>query len=54
MDKGFIEIGNIITQGSAEVIRRLKSNLYKLNLMSIVYFDSEEADFLSTLIYGEN
>ena len=29
-------------------------DLYKFNFMSIVYLDSEEADFLSTLIYGEN
>jgi len=29
-------------------------DLYKLNYMSIVYFDAEEADFLSTLVYGEN
>jgi hypothetical protein len=29
-------------------------DLYNLNFMSIVYLDSEEADFLSTLIYREN
>ena len=29
-------------------------DLYNLDFMSIVYLDSEEADFLSTLIYGEN
>ena len=29
-------------------------DLYNLNFMSIVYLYSEEADFLSTMIYGEN
>jgi len=108
MDKGFIEIGNINTQVTSDVIRKLKSildqhgifhiidgviffhphakaarikeihpdrvretnqtkgdfhlryqelivpDLYELNYMSLIYLDSEEADFLSTLIYGEN
>jgi len=108
MDNGCIEIGNINTRASTDVIRKLKSildlhsifhiidgvmycyphkkaarmkaihhgqvgdfnkaqnnlhmkyrelivpDLYSLNFMSIVYLDSEEADFLSTLIYGEN
>jgi len=29
-------------------------DLYELDFMSLIDFDSEEADFLSTLIYGEN
>ncbi len=29
-------------------------DLYELNYMSLIDFDSEEADFLSTLIYGED
>jgi hypothetical protein len=28
-------------------------DLYKLNFMSLVFFDAEEADFLATLVYGE-
>ena len=108
MDNGCIEIGNINTNASSEVIRKLKSifdqhaifhivdgvmfygshqkaartretnrgrvrevhnaqddfqnkfrelivpDLYELDFMSLIDFDSEEADFLSTLIYGEN
>ena len=29
-------------------------DLYELNFMSLIYFDAEEADFLATLVYGEN
>lgn len=29
-------------------------DLYGLDFMSLIDFDSEEADFVSTLIYGEN
>ena len=29
-------------------------DLYKLNYMSIANFDAEDADFLATLVYGEN
>ncbi len=29
-------------------------DLYELDFMRIIDFDTEEADFLSTLIYGEN
>ena len=29
-------------------------DLYELNFMSLIYFDSEEAEFLATLVYGEN
>jgi hypothetical protein len=29
-------------------------DLYELNFMSLLCFDSEEADFLSTLVYGGN
>ena len=108
MDKGCIEIGNIITRASAEVIGKLRSILdrhaifyvcdgiefnppsgqavcktyihrgrfatadnqqdniylktrglivpdfYELNFMSFINFNSDEADFVSTLIYGEH
>ena len=108
MDMGTIEIGNINTQASAKVIRKLKSildqhtifhimdgvvfnqphkqesrmntfhpdrvreinkiqddfrvvyrelvvpDLYILNYISLANFDSEEADFLVILIYGED
>ena len=52
MDKGCIEIGNINTQASTGVIRRLKSILDQHGIFHVI--DAEEADFLSTLIYGEN
>ena len=29
-------------------------DLYELDFMSLLYFDSEEAEFLATLVYGEN
>ena len=29
-------------------------DLYALNFMSLFHLDSDEADFLSTLVYGEN
>ncbi|MBW2480422.1 MAG: hypothetical protein JRF38_10570 [Deltaproteobacteria bacterium] len=108
MDNGCIEIGNIMTPASAEVIRKLTfildqhaifyvvdgvgfnqppdraagmasihpgragtavrsqgnffpktcrlmvPDLYALNFMSLLCLDSDEADFLSTLIYGEH
>ncbi len=108
MDNGCIEIGNINTNASTEVIRKLKTildrhaifhivdgvmfydshqkaartreihrgrvrevnnpqgdfqnkfrelivpDLYELDFMSLIDFDSEEAEFLSTIIYGEN
>ena len=108
MDNGCIEIGNINTRASTEVIRKMKSildehgifhiidgvmfnqphkqgsrmnafhptrvreinkiqddfcveyrelvvpDLYKLNYLSLANFDSEEADFLAILIYGED
>jgi len=52
MDKGFIEIGNINTRASTGVIRRLKSILDQHGIFHVI--DAEEADFLSTLVYGEN
>jgi hypothetical protein len=108
MDDGCIEIGNINTKASSDVIRKLKfildehgifhiidgvmffrphakaarmkeihqgrarevnaskddirmqyrelivPDLYELNYMSLIYLDSEEAEFLSTLIYGKD
>ena len=108
MDMGCIEIGNIMTQTSAEVIRKLTfildqhaifyifdgvgfnqppdraagmasippgragtaarpqgnfypqtcrlivPDLYALNFMSLLHLDSDEADFLSTLVYGKH
>ena len=29
-------------------------DLYKLNYTSLIFFESEEADFLSTLVYGSD
>lgn len=34
--------------------RLIVPDLYELNFMSFINFDSDEADFLSTLIYGEH
>jgi hypothetical protein len=117
MGNGFIQIGNVMTQASQDVISKLKSildqhgifyivdgvlfnpphangtswevslkggtkevdhlqndlspdaqflidlenyqefivpDLYALNFMSLINLDSDEADFLSTLVYGEH
>ena len=53
MDKGCIEIGNIITF-YLKTRGLIVPDLYELNFMSLINFNSDEADFLSTLIYGEH
>lgn len=44
MDYGLVEIGNIAAKASSD-------DLYKLNYRSLIFLDSEEAEFLATLIY---
>ena len=46
--------GKMLSSDMEKYQELIVPDLYKLNFMSIVYLDSEEADFLSTLIYGEN
>jgi hypothetical protein len=44
---------NNMYQSDPEKYRKLiVPDLYELNYLSLIYFDPEEADFLSTLIYG--
>ena len=58
--KTYIHPGRVATADKPQNNIYLKTrglivpDLYELNFMSFINFDSDEADFLSTLIYGEH
>jgi len=47
------EVNNLQDDFQNKFQELIVPDLYELDFMSLIDFDSEEADFLSTLIYGE-